>query len=63
MGAARARALWLWCAALCTREGEEKDKEKQAFSVIVVDTCPSFSGRDVAQRLSHNGIHCKYTLI
>ena len=41
----------------------DKDKERASFSVIVVDTCPSFSGRDVAQRLSHNGIHCKYTLI
>lgn len=41
----------------------DKDKERASFSVIVVDTCPSFSGREVALRLSHNGIHCKYTLI
>lgn len=41
----------------------EKDKERAEFTVIVVDTCPNFSGRDVAQRLSTHGIHCKYTLI
>jgi translation initiation factor 2B subunit (eIF-2B alpha/beta/delta family) len=26
----------------------DKDKERASFSVIVVDTCPSFSGREVA---------------
>ena len=38
-------------------------KERPNFTVIVVDTCPNFSGRDVATRLSHHGIQCKYTLI
>lgn len=42
---------------------QDKEKDKPSFSVIVVDTCPSFSGRDIAQRLSHCGVHCKYTLI
>jgi translation initiation factor 2B subunit (eIF-2B alpha/beta/delta family) len=41
----------------------EKDREKADFTVIVVDTCPNFSGREIAQRLSTHGIHCKYTLI
>jgi translation initiation factor eIF-2B subunit delta len=31
--------------------------------VIVVDSCPSYTGRDVVQRLSNAGIKCKYTLI
>lgn len=42
---------------------QEKDKERADFSVIVVDTCPSFSGREVAKRLTAQGIECKYTLI
>ena len=41
----------------------DKDNQRADFTVIVVDTCPNFSGRDVAQRLSTHGIHCKYTLI
>lgn len=40
-----------------------KSKESPGFTVIVVDTCPSCSGRDVALRLSNYGIQCKYTLI
>jgi translation initiation factor eIF-2B subunit delta len=41
----------------------EKDKVAATFNVIVVDTCPNFLGREVAKRLSHHGIACKYTLI
>ena len=40
-----------------------KDKDRAKFNVIVVDTCPNFLGREVALRLSREGIHCKYTLI
>lgn len=33
------------------------------ITVIVVDTCPSFSGRALVKRLSSRGIKCIYTLI
>ena len=33
------------------------------ITVIVVDTCPSFTGRDLVKRLSANGVKCIYTLI
>jgi|LauGreDrversion4_2_1035121.scaffolds.fasta_scaffold100605_2 translation initiation factor eIF-2B subunit delta len=33
------------------------------FTVIVVDTSPSFQGRALLQRLSTYGVNCKYTLI
>lgn len=33
------------------------------FTVIVVDTSPSFQGRALLQRLSNYGVSCKYTLI
>ena len=42
---------------------EEAHKEGYKFNVIVVDTCPEFSGRDTVQRLSNAGIKCKYTLL
>lgn len=29
----------------------------------MVDTCPSFTGRDLVKRLSANGVKCIYTLI
>lgn len=31
--------------------------------MIVVDTCPSFSGRALVKRLSSRGIKCIYTLV
>ena len=33
------------------------------ITVIVVDTCPSFSGRALVKRLSTLGVKCIYTLI
>ena len=33
------------------------------ITVIVVDTCPSFSGRGLVKRLSTLGVKCIYTLI
>mmetsp|Transcript_38938 Transcript_38938/g.50957 ORF Transcript_38938/g.50957 Transcript_38938/m.50957 type:complete len:160 (+) Transcript_38938:850-1329(+) len=33
------------------------------ITVIVVDTCPSFKGRDLIKRLSNRGVKCIYTLI
>ena len=33
------------------------------ITVIVVDTCPSFSGRGLVKRLSARGVKCIYTLI
>ena len=33
------------------------------ITLIVVDTCPSFSGRSLVKRLSHLGVKCIYTLI
>jgi len=38
-------------------------KEGYNLTVIVVDTCPSFTGRDLVKRLSQRGIKCLYTLI
>lgn len=33
------------------------------ITVIVVDTCPNFSGRALVKRLSTHGIRCIYTLV
>ena len=33
------------------------------ITVIVVDTCPTFSGRGLVKRLSTRGVKCIYTLI
>lgn len=38
-------------------------KEGYDITVIVVDTCPSFSGRTLVQLLSNNNVKCKYTLL
>ena len=33
------------------------------ITVIVVDTCPAFTGRALIKRLSARGVRCIYTLI
>ena len=42
---------------------EKAKSMDRRFTVIVVDTCPTYQGRALLQRLSRAGIHCKYTLI
>jgi len=39
------------------------EKEGYDITVIVVDTCPSFTGRALVQMLSNFNIKCKYTLL
>jgi translation initiation factor 2B subunit (eIF-2B alpha/beta/delta family) len=39
------------------------EKEGYDLTVIVVDTCPSFSGRGLVQLLSNFNVKCKYTLL
>ena len=40
-----------------------KNEHGLDFTVIVVDTCPSFTGRALAKRLSANNVKVIYTLI
>ena len=42
---------------------EQANESGYNITVIVVDTCPSFSGRALVKRLSHRGIKCIYTLV
>ena len=42
---------------------ETAHKEGAKFKVIIVDTCPEFTGRDQVKRLAAAGIKCKYTLL
>ena len=40
-----------------------KNEHGLEFTVIAVDTCPSFTGRALAKRLSAKGVNVIYTLI